>query len=508
MKRIATLTLLIASAAGCSNPQASQLPDVAAHNQFPTGEAELARHLALASKAETIPDRVTRCLQYPDLPGNSWPAGSANARCSLLLQPELSLSQIDTLLSGKQGGHALDRRLAALTKVQGQTSDSDPLLLEYSLFDGSEEARRIAEKWLALSPDSALAKTAVAGTYVTAGMDARGQGYIQETSPSQIAAMDRWLARAKPLLEEALQTDPRLSTACIGLSGIGRMQGNGALLHRALAICDRIDPGSWYVFSEREIAAKDKWGGNPGMRQQLVEDAKARMSKYPILGTFIASADAEMPEALADSGHWQEAEPGLTQAAMEAPNAIWLGEAGKAAHKAGEERKALIFLSQELRFAPDSIRFRQTRAEARRKSGDLAGAIADAQRIMDLGKAKGSTYSLMGQLMLDTGHNAEAKAAFQQAMQDPDQRPWAFHRWCEVIITREHDVNGALACTEGLLTQYPEDAEAMFMRAWVLTENKQAGADEMAQRFFAHANANDKREVAMLQQLHQLRGDK
>lgn len=497
------LACLIALTVSCSNPQASQ---PAAPEAAPSAidRAGLARYLALAAKAEAIEDRVERCRAYPDLPNNAWPPGSALAMCSLLIEPALSLTGIGDLLAAK-GGEAVDRYFAAALE------DAEPghgaIFRAYEVFNGGEESRDIVERWLSLSPESAFAKLAVARTYLAAGWDSRGTAYIGKTSSDRITQMMRWFDRAQPLFEQALEANPALSPACVGLISISRNRGNDELLRSATAACDRADGSSWYVFSARQFAAEQKWGGTQAMRQSLVDDVMARMAVNPALASYLASVDAEQPSALASAGRWQEAAPGLERAAIVSPNASWLGSAGVAAHKLGQEDKAIVYLSQALRFAPDSVRYREMRAAARMQTGDHQGAMSDLQRIVASGKAKGYTYSQLGRLLHDAGQVPEAKAAFRHAMESPDQRLWAFRKWCEIIITREHDVDAALACSEGLVTEYSEDTEALFMRAWVLTENKQEGADDFAKRFYAQANPADGRQAQMLQQLRQLRDE-
>lgn len=506
MQQHGLLALLLIAAAGCSDSQSSQSLQSSASeivSPAPGGQGQSTQHRLLAAEAEKIEDRVARCRAYPDLPGNAWPKGSSAAICALLIEPELPLDEILQLLSHQEGAARLDRHFA---KLRSEPPVDGALFRAYSVFDQSDDAKEAAGKWLDASPGSAFAKVAMANVYVDAGFDARGSEFIHKTPASRIATMDRWFERAMPLYEQALRTEPHLGPACTGLMAIARQRGDGALLARATATCDGAEGHSWYVFNARRIAAQAKWGGNEAMRRALSGDARSRMVANPALAMFLANADAELPYALASDGRWQEAAPGLEQASVVSPNALWLGYAGVAAHKLGQEHKAVVFLSQALRFAPDSIWFREMRATARTKTGDDEGAMSDLQRIMSTGKASGHAHSVMGKLLMKAGRVPEAKSAFQQAMQHPNQRLWAFRKWCEVIITSEHDVPASLACSEGLVNEYPEDTEALFMRAWVLTENRQPGADVMAERFLAQANVTNRRESQMILQLQRLRG--
>lgn len=503
--RILVLWLVVATAIGCSDPTTSQsLP-----SSFGAGpskdERQLEAYLALAARSQVKIDLFRECMELPDIPGNAWPSGSARALCTQLIEPELPLARIATTLSQQSGAASLDKHFSAL---QNDKAGTDGLFRAYWVFDESEDARRIAERWLALSRDSAFAKAAVAKSYMSAGFDARGSKFIQDTSALQIAGMRKHFAKAAEFYGQAFAENPRLSPACVGLMAIGRARADVALLTRATMACNQADGDSWFVLGERAVAAEEKWGGTAEMRQRVVDDARERVIRNPALAYFTANIEAEEPDALSVQGRWREAAPGLERAALVSPNARWLGYTGVAAHKAGQEEKAIRYLSQALRFWPKHTWFREMRAAAKVKSGDPQGARSDLESVAVTGDASGFAYSLLGPLLLDAGKLSEAKGAFQRAMRSPDQRLWAFHKWCEVVITRESDVDAAMECSEALVNEYPKDSYALFMRAWVLNENKRDGADESAQRFFAQANPADSHDADLVRQLRELRGDK
>ncbi len=164
----------------------------------------------------------------------------------------------------------------------------------------------------------------------------------------------------------------------------------------------------------------------------------------------------------------------------------------------------MAYLSQAIRLASTSYSFLSARAEVRRKSGDLQGAVSDAGRAIVIGSAPGKIHATLGQALSGLGKTEEARAAFETAMQSPHQRRWAFMRWCETFILGNLMSAQALSCSQGLVLEYPENAEALFMRSWVLYEVNDPAAAEFEARFRRVADTDDKRQREMASELMRL----
>ena len=83
--------------------------------------AEWAQYIDEVRKADAIDNDEARCKAYPDLPGDQWRPGAAQARCTLLRAPAWSLDDIDRLLATPEGVDQLERGFAAL--LDGHYSD-------------------------------------------------------------------------------------------------------------------------------------------------------------------------------------------------------------------------------------------------------------------------------------------------------------------------------------------------------------------------------------------------
>src|SRR5688500_2926313 len=99
----------------------------------------LAAYFAQVRQAEQITDPEKRCLAYPDLPGNQWPAGAAEWRCLMVRPPALSLEEMEAKLATSDGPAWLEQRLEALLEAHyNDPRERDRVSYVFGQFDGSE----------------------------------------------------------------------------------------------------------------------------------------------------------------------------------------------------------------------------------------------------------------------------------------------------------------------------------------------------------------------------------
>ncbi len=502
-KTAVLVALIIATQAACISKSAES--DAV---QIQTQPQNWSAYLSAAQQAERIEDPVQRCLAYPDLPGNQWPVGAAKARCPLLAfkKPEAALAELASTLEEADGAQQLDRRYAALLDAHHNDAvQREAIYVAYSAFDASDQARRIAERWLADAPDSPYAQTALGLILLTAAGEARGSEFYADTPESKLQTMQRLLAQAKPLLQSAQRTAPRLSPACIGLMRIGNLEGDSVLRDAATQHCLKVDPLSWNVRFEWQRSLDPLWGGSFEALDQSVEQIRPLVKQNPALGGMLARGVGMRAYVPVTQGQPRaNYAAGFEAAARIAPDPLFIGNAGLIAQEQNDLPKALAYLSQAIRLAPTSYSFLSARAEVRRKSGDLQGAVSDAGRAIVIDSAPGKIHATLGQALSKLGKTEEARAAFETAMQSPRQRRWAFMRWCETFILGNLMPAQALSCSQGLLQEYPENAEALFMRSWVLYEVNDPAAAEVEARFRRVVDAGDKRQREMASELTRL----
>lgn len=488
---------------GCARSEEPGLPGTALATEVRPDGSAWSAYLAAAAEAERIEDVVARCRAYPDLPGNGWPAESALARCPLLGGASPTLAEIESILAAEDGAARLDREFASLLKVHHEDpARRGSIFKAYDDFSSDDDTRRVAELWLAQSPDSGFARMAMGRHLVSAAGDARGDRFVANTPESDLQTMRRLMAQGVRLLHSALDAEPRLSPACADLMYAARLTGDDALRDSSTAQCLEVDPLSWSVRFQWQMQMDPRWGGSFEALDASVEALRPLVSRNPALGGMLARGIG-LRAYLAYMGGvpLRNLSVPLEEASRLAPDPLFIGNAGIAAKEHGDLPKALGYLSQAVRLAPGNSRFLAARADVRMKLEDPEGAVSDARRSIEIDDSSGRNHTVLGQSLEKLGRVAEAREAYHDAMQFPKNRKWAFRRWCRTYILGDVQRDEALACTQGLVSEFPDDAEALFMRSWVLYELKDPAATEAAARFHAVVDTSDRRQQQMVSEL-------
>ena len=449
------------------------------------------------------------CLAAPDLPGNHWPAGAGKARCWLSLEQEPSLKEIAATLSEPDGAVKLDRRYAEILAAHyNDPVHRDALFAAYQDF-GTSEGQRLADDWLAKSRGSAFAHMAKGQAALGAAWKARGSRYAADTTDPQFAGMSEQLKIAVPLLESALHDEPRLSPACVDLMDIGDIVGAAALHEAAAQHCSRIDPLSWHVNSMLLTAADPRWGGSFDALDRVVEQIRLREPNSPMLASLLAKGiGRRVYMGWSDDFKLAPIAAGLERTALMAPDPFYLAKAGVAAEHAGNLPKALAYISQALRFAPNEANFLIDRAALRTRMGDRPHALTDALHAAaqpdDCGCRNDADLAMV---FFDLHRINEERAELQKVLGNAGQKEnhqWALSALCKTYAMEADNEHG-LACAKQLADEFPDDSEALYLHALFLYATHDPGAADADARFRKLANASDPGVQGEIAQLNELK---
>lgn len=466
------------------------------------------RYVQRMHEADAIADDAQRCLAYPDLPGQAWLSGAASASCRFLQPNPWTLDRLETELARPDGAQRLDAAYSAIGA--GQAGDGDPgdaLFEAFGALEVDARSRAFTDAWLAASPRSPHALSAVGHIELGAAFKARGGRWASQTRQTQWQTMRRHLDKAQPLFEAALAVQSGYVPACVGLIRIARLNSDAALMQRALDECDTAGGSAFVVMQARKTAAEARWGGSDRDRQAVNDAIKLKVARNPALGILLSDGEAEHGLALARNKQWDAAYPLLQRASARAPNAEVLAHAGHAANRLGDHATALIYLTQAVRFQPDAVWHRRwlSRTHADLQQWDQALAQLDQARQRVPEALLGTQYRRLGWMAENVGDYAAAKQAYARAVDDPETRRDASIDLCDITVRRERSLPEALRCTRANAEAYPREPMAVFVRAWVLTEHGQPGAEQAAQAFFALPDGLDERQGQLHQQLTALR---
>lgn len=434
-----------------------------------------------AIEAQALDDEG-RCLAYPDLPGAEWPPGAGKARCLLLRAPLLSLDEIEALLERRDGAATLDRRFKTLMQQHyDDAAQRDQIFIAYSIFGASEQAERVARRWLDRSPDSAFAKMALGDAYARQGWRARGTKWAAETSADQLERMNGLFLRAVPLLAEAFQTEKALSPACEQLAAIGRMS-SGQIQRWAMAECLKIDAQSFHVLEEAMTQAEPRWGGSEEAMRSTAALISARVAKNPaLLALTVVPIGYEAD--LADT--WAEIVPDTATASLKGPHPDYMARAGQGMSSQGDRWRGLAFLSQALRFRPGDDDDLASRAELLLELGDAEWALRDARRaVARAPDDSGHQYLLASASRVALGERS-AREPLLQVMEDADLRERAYELYCQSFALAGELAAGEV-CARSMVAEFPRNAEGWRTLAWIRRVQGDPSQAEAAAEFIKH----------------------
>ena len=446
--------------------------------------AEYAVYIAAMRKADAITDPLQRCLAYPDLPGNTWPAGAAKARCTMFLTPvRYTLDQIDATLEKPGGAAELESAFNALLDAHfKEPAQREQLSVGLRVFRGNDldKAERIARAWRAAAPDSAFARVALGHVLSRRGWDARGGDYASRTAPEKLKKMGEYFVKAAKEYQAALEGTSRLLPACEGLMAIGRNISDNLQTY-ATERCLYIDPTSYYVVDELMNAAEPRWGGSEDAMKRVAAYAQEKAAINPVLSVFASNDAYYRISRMADGD--AESIAVLEPAALQVPNAAYLRLVGGAYLRRDDAWKALAYLSQALRFMPDYAQESRFRALVLRHLGESKWARADAERAARLDPGNGHAHELLGAIVRELEGPAAAAPHFKRAMDDKKTRENAFNDYCGSLLDAKR-LDEAGTCVDDLLAAYPANPEAWRQRLMVIGFDA-PGSMEAMERFLA-----------------------
>ncbi|MDI9239565.1 DUF4034 domain-containing protein [Lysobacter sp. LF1] len=439
-----------------------------------------AKYVEQVRAADAIADMEARCLAYPDLPGNQWPAGAAQAQCALLRKPLYSLDDIERLSATAGGRAELEhgfRRLMKQSRRKGEHRDQ--MFASYAAFDASERAGQVAKQWLERAPESSFAMLAGGVHYAKSGAKARGRQYASQTSDEQFDRMHEAFAEAMPLLLRAQEREPRLSVACYWLSYIGRNISK-ELQRQALAHCEKVDPDSYYVALERIRASEPRWGGSSEALDEAVALAAKGVRRNPALGGLLGRSvgyrftlGGDFPADL------------IVPPTRMGPNADLLGRAGRSiSHTSFDPNwEDIVYLSQAVRFDPDDEQSHYIRAWVLvNRYRDPLWARADSDAALRLDPNELEYVYLRGRIAQNTEGVVAARPYYQKAMAVPKHHRAALIGWCSSFDpAQEPDM--ADDCSRQAATEFPTAREALLLRARALYITGRPGALEAVKQF-------------------------
>lgn len=488
MKRLLWLAPLLGLMWGQAGAQSiaeyslTPLPEQPDATRYASFEPKWRTHLLQVREAMKNDDLLQRCLAWPDLPGNQWPAGHAAAHCHNHFDAQadkLGLTWLETQLDAGDLSSidaALDAQLAR--HFQPGPAFHESIHQFYEKIDSDERSDALTSRWLRAAPENAYAVLARATYYRRAAWKARGAKYAANTPESQLSTMSQYVERAVPLFRKAIALNPRLMPAYEGMLNVATADSLDAVAVEALQGAQVQDPACPSIAMEFMNAIKPRWGGSHEAMTAYAEKLKPHVASRPLLGLYLASPHADMADVL-DSVDTAEAEQAAYELGIEALKRGSLDSAmanlgsvtnaisKRAKQPAGARGESIAYLLQAVRFGTAPLWARRWLAETFmwREPG-IGLRLADS--VIREEPTSHAAHYFLAAALYNTRQYAPADHHYRFAMEDKTLRMVVLREVAQMWLTAPA-VSNELAVAKGapyvavLEKEYPKQGGAAFL---------------------------------------------
>ena len=430
---------------------------------------------------------MARCLAFPDLPHNQWPAGLARAHCDLNYGPRITLAKATELVD--RGAVAeLDALFAAdLERHFSETDFSEVIHSDFEAFDASYEAGHLTKLWLDKAPTSAYALAARAVYYREMAWQSRGGKFMRDTPKENVVRMEEFASMSTDLYRRAIEMEPRLLAAYVGMIDLGTLVSDDALKQWAIQAAKRIDPACKSVSGFQMSGLEPRWGGSYPEMLQLSAEIAPFLSRRPLLALNTIWPAVDLGDQLWRGEKYAEAIEVLRPVVLQTTN------------PEPYETLATSMLAidadpwQTLVYLLEAARYQQGRAYVTRSLGRSlllqarrpAWAMRYLKQAVKADPDDAYAHYLLAAAYSDVRDVVKSEAEYRISMQDREienLRRDSVHELVDVLI-RARQFQKALAEVDVLNREYPRFADGWKDRSVILGGLNADGGMEAAQKY-------------------------
>lgn len=466
-----------------------------------TGE-QLERFLADARKAEAIADPLKRCLAYPDPPGLDWPKAEISAYCHYNFDPWVSPDEAHRLI---QSGRAaeLDQRLGKALYTQLLQPGAQAVLdrtYAIDFEDGSKRTRALLDDWKRQSPNSAFALAASGAAYVQMAQEARGSKYASKTSQRAFDTMHRILKLARADLDRAVTLNPDLTPAYGSMIIAAALDGDTQYALNAANRGLAADPSNYAIYTRLVWMAQPKWGGSVELMRRIIASAERHADKNQLLKLLVSEnsgGESYVEDCECDlDGEYKM----YRQIFARGAPINMLMSAGWAADNRHHPWMSIIYRSELMRFYPQSLSHRETRAMDLAELGYLDWAMVEGNALVALAPGDGNAFDTRGLVYEEYGNRARAISDYEHALSLSPDDTWTLIRLGDLYVNSTHDWGKGWKVANRLIELSPGNPAGWLLRASIQKNEPRAGLDRTVSEFVARFgnDPKERRDVAQM----------
>ncbi|OGT57609.1 MAG: hypothetical protein A3E01_06680 [Gammaproteobacteria bacterium RIFCSPHIGHO2_12_FULL_63_22] len=414
-------------------------------------------------------DPLQRCLLFPDLPGNHWPAQLAKAHCELAFGSGINAKRMATMLdSGKV--EELEAIYAADQERHFSKSNfSEAIHGDFHFFDGGKQSDRLSRQWLGKAKDSPYAMLARANHLLNAARRVRRARSEGKMADDEIASMRQLGQESAALYASAAKKAPNMIEAYNGLAHVGTIAGLGEAELSGIEEGKKVDALCAALAMQEMWALMPRWGGSQeAMRGRSAELAKS-LNERPLVSLAMAMPDYDLSDQMCCSHPNSRFAMGdlLRPLALVTTNPDVSENLGTATccGASGSAMESTVHFLAASRFRRSTTFFAMQRAMSVLQNYPSHPEIAlpDIQYVLDWEPDNGHAHVKLAEVYYMQRRYADAEKELLIGLDDPTARSRALMILAQTLAM-EGRLDQARARADQFKQEFPEDAQ---ISAWL-----------------------------------------
>jgi len=421
-------------------------------------EPEVREFLIKAKAASSIEDPYRRCLAFPDIPGNQWPAGLTRAHCLFAYGPRITAEDIEYRVRNRLFTNLDVIYSRDLARHFSDVDFSEVIHSDFDEIEANEEWNKLTKAWLDQAPNSPYAQAIRARYLQLMARAARGRQFAADTPKSDLQRMSKLAQQSIYLYEKALTSEPRLMPAYGALINLGMIDSQPELMRHAFEAATAVDPDCFAVNNVAMIALRPEWGGSYPQMISLSHRLLADMARRPLLALPMIAPLVAKSEALIGAKRYDDSAEILSVAAVHSTDPGIFEDLAMVLRDGGQWNKSSWKI---LMYELESSRFEVPSEEITSHLGMHLGFIDPQWSISILKSAiakrpdDAQAHLLLAQDYETLNRPADAEQEYRVVVEKPEQRADALLGLFRLAVQEKKPVI-ARGYYEAIAKEFPE----------------------------------------------------
>lgn len=322
---------------------------------------------------------------------------ASNVICAEITQtPDKTIHEQNDfrLLLSRKMFSLLNEKLGAIQKRYAADfrAENDLTTALYNFEVANPKIEPVLDEWVSKYPQDFQPFLCRGAYFYTRGSRARGTDYVSETLSGQLEGMEYFFRKASTDLRRALELNPSLIHA---YSYMVRIAARISSKEEKKQILEKAINANPYTIIVRQYYLRlstPRWGGSLGEMKSLIDDSRRYFQKYPEMKIIEAEIDLEEAfQAYTQKDVNRSIE--LYNSAISKGDSVYAYTMRGETYKISKQLdKAIMDFDRAIDLNPFYIQAYTSRWWCKANLGDIPGAIADLDKLIELEPTTKSYY--------------------------------------------------------------------------------------------------------------------